>query len=114
MRHEFSPLEMVQASNIILRNAPNLMFGSAYAFGENNRRTFFWKGWGRMPAGKSQGVFGHCMGIAFTPLRLQRESRDNSISTLAFMTHFALTPHIACCHWRGNHEGPNRASLDVR
>lgn len=33
-------LELVQASQIILRNALNLTFGSAYSLGENNRRTF--------------------------------------------------------------------------
>lgn len=95
MRHEFSPLELVQASNIILRNASNLTFGSAYAFGENNGRTFFWKGWGRMPAGKSQGVFGHCMGIAFTPLRLQREreSWQFNINTSVHDTFCADTAH---------------------
>lgn len=55
MQHEPCHLQLVQASDIILRNAPNATLGSAYAFGENNRRTFFkffWNGWSRMPGGK--------------------------------------------------------------
>lgn len=53
MQHERCPLQLAQASDIILRNASNVTLGPAYAFGENNRRTFIlWKGWGRMPGGK--------------------------------------------------------------